>query len=71
MRATPPPGGDVATRVQVRRRCITLLEKLAVAALLTEEQTAAAAALLRPLAELDKYSQTRARAAALLSVISQ
>ena len=55
---------------QVRRRGIALLEKLATAALLAEEQTAAVALLLRPLVKKDKDSQTRARATALLGLIS-
>jgi hypothetical protein len=54
----------------VRRRGIALLEKLATAALLAEEQTAAVALLLRPLVKIDKDSQTRARATALLGLIS-
>ena len=55
---------------QVRRRGIALLEKLAAASLLTEEQTAAVALLLPPLARVDNDSQTRARATALLGLIS-
>tara|TARA_B100000780_G_C20740322_1_gene294066 strand:+ start:297 stop:473 length:177 start_codon:yes stop_codon:yes gene_type:complete len=54
----------------VRRRGIALLEKLAAASLLTEEQTAAVALLLPPLARVDNDSQTRARATALLGLIS-